>query len=121
MHPRHCQTFLPAARFGYRLSSLLAVLALGLLLNGFSAPAANSDLGYTKHTAQALVASDQGSRLRFVATAPDRGDNSPSPSTWVSLLLPQSGSQEAVFFPVAGHVVRHPPNFWPILRAPPLT
>jgi hypothetical protein len=123
MQPRQSQTLLPAARFGYGLSLLLAVLALGLLLSGFSAPAANSDLGYISHSDRALVASHQGSRLRFAAPAPASGDNSPTPSAWVSvlsLLLPQAGSQEVVFHPVAAHVVCHHPNFWPILRAPPL-
>jgi hypothetical protein len=123
MHPRHCQTLLPAARFGYGLSLLLAVLALGLLLSGFSAPAANSDLGYINHSDQALVASHQGSRLRFVAPTPASGDSSPTPFALVSvlsLLLPQFSSQVVVFHPVAVHVVRHHPSFWPLLRAPPL-
>lgn len=124
MHPRHSQALLPAARFGYGLLSLLlAVLTLGLLLSGFSAPAANSDRGYISHSDQALVASQQGSRLRFVAPAPNIGDDAPTPSALVSvlsLLLPQVGSQVVVFHPVAAHVVRHHPSFWPLLRAPPL-
>ncbi|MCL1477202.1 MULTISPECIES: hypothetical protein [unclassified Marinobacter] len=123
MHPRPCHTLLPSARFGYGLSLLLAVLALGLLLSGFSAPAANSDFGYINHSDQALVASHQGSRWRFVAPTPANGDSSPTPFALVSvlsLLLPQFSSQVVVFHPVAAHVVRHHPSFWPLLRAPPL-
>lgn len=124
MHPRHSQALMPAARFGYGLLSLLlAVLALGLLLSGFSAPAANSDLGYISHGDQALVASHQGSRLRFVAPAPDSGDNLPKPSSLASelaLILRQTGSHVVFFHPVAEHAVRHHPSLWPILRAPPL-
>jgi len=115
---------MPAARFGYGLLPLLlAVLALGLLLSVFSTPPANSDLGYISHSDQALVASHQGSRLRFVVPASGSGDNLPTPSALVSglsLLLPQIGSQRVVFHPVAEHVVLHHPSFWPILRAPPL-
>jgi hypothetical protein len=78
MHPRYPLALLPAARFGYGLLSLLlAMLALGFLLSGFSTPAANSGKGYINHSDQALVASHQGSRLRFAAPAPDSGDNSP--------------------------------------------
>jgi hypothetical protein len=124
MHPRHSQALLPAACFGYGLLSLLLeVLALGLLLSGFSAPAASSDRGHLSHSDQALVASHQGSRLRFVAPAPDSGDNSSKPAAWVSvfsLLLPQAGGQVVVFHPVAAQVVRHHPSFWLLLRAPPL-
>jgi hypothetical protein len=39
MHPRYPLALLPAARFGYGLLSLLlAMLALGFLLSGFSTP-----------------------------------------------------------------------------------
>ena len=124
MHLRHCPTLLPSARLGYGLLSLLlAVMAFGLLLSGFSVPTAHSDLGYINQSDQALVASHQGSRLRFVASTPDRSDNSPTPSVWVSvlaLLLPQAGSQMVVLHPVAAHGVGYHPSFWPILRAPPL-
>ncbi|MEH6354596.1 MAG: hypothetical protein V7760_01035 [Marinobacter sp.] len=122
MHPLPCQTLLPSARFGYGLSLLLAVLALGLLLSGFSAPAANSDLVYLNHNDQALVASHQGSRLRFVVPTPDSGDNSPTSSVLVSvlsLLMPRFGSQEVVVHLVSAQVVRYHPSFWPLLRAPP--
>jgi hypothetical protein len=123
MHSHHPQVLLPAVRFGYGLLLLLAMLIFGLLLSGFSAPPANSDLGYVNHGDQALVASHQGSRLRLVARASDSSNNSPTPPAWVSvlsLLLPQAGSQVVVFHPAVAHVVRHHPSFWPLLRAPPL-
>lgn len=123
MHPRPCHTLLPPDRFGYGLSLLLAMLAFGLLLSGFSAPAANSDFGYINHSDQALVASHQGSRLRFVAPTPASGDNLLTLFALVSvlsLLLPQFGSQAVVFHPFAERVVRHHPSFWPLLRAHPL-
>ena len=124
MHSHQSHTLTPAARFGYGLSLLLlAVLAFGLLLTGFSAPATNSDSGYFSDSNQALVASQQGSRLRVVAPAPVSGDDSAAPPallSLVSLLLPPVGSQVVIFPPVTGHVAHHHPSFWPILRAPPL-